>query len=117
MLLLSITPAMADGIAFLRKHDFDDSALFRDELGPNLGDPAVGRPITHTQVIALSKLLKKACNAHNENSTVFHLDGLLRGSRVYYEPPTPKAEPVSLQAIREGLPSSLSKRRQMSIKR
>ncbi len=102
-MLLSITPAMADGIAFLRKHDVDESELYRDELGPFLGDTAVGRPIAHSQVIALSKLLKKACRIQNETSVATHLDDLLRGSRIYYEPPAPKAEHVSLQAIRGGL--------------
>ncbi|KAL8909282.1 MAG: hypothetical protein Q9207_000292 [Kuettlingeria erythrocarpa] len=93
-MLLSITPAIADGIAFLRKHDVDESVLHRDELWPLLGDTAVGRPIAHIQVIALSKLLKKACRAENETRVATHLDDLLRGSRIHYESPPPKAKPT-----------------------
>ena len=69
---------------------------------PPLDNPAIGNPISHGQIIALSKFLRKA-----ENETVdrgspasqvhasYHLDDLLRGARIYTRPPKPKAEPVS----------------------
>ena len=63
-----------------------------DETEPSVNEPAVGKPISHTQLLAVSKLLRK----HTEVGlpAPCHLDELLRGSRIYYEPPKPKAEPV-----------------------
>ncbi|KAL8635103.1 MAG: hypothetical protein Q9228_007374, partial [Teloschistes exilis] len=46
-------------------------------------------------VIALSKLLKKLHTLHKGSDIQYHLDDLLRGSRIYHEPPKPKAEPTS----------------------
>ncbi|MCJ1402203.1 hypothetical protein MMC11_005423 [Xylographa trunciseda] len=64
--------------------------------------PAVDNPISHDQVLAISKCLKSIeATKRNEgkvpgsNSTGYHLDQLLRGSKVYIKPPKPKAEPSS----------------------
>ena len=57
---------------------------------PSLENPKVGNPISHGQVIDLSKELKalgmQPCN----------LDILLRGSWIYMPPPPPKLEPVRI---------------------
>jgi TMEM199 family protein len=68
-----------------------NEARISDE--PSLKNPRIGNPISHGQVIGLSKLLK----AHGifPNS----LDLLLRGARVYVPPPPPKPEPVSFGVI------------------
>lgn len=60
---------------------------------PRLSSPEVGNPISHGQVVELSK------NAKLRGITPFTLDDLLRGSNVYVVPPKPKAEPVSLEHI------------------
>ena len=63
--------------------------------GHSLDNHAIGNPIGHEQIIAISKLLRD----HNENNSAvpvpYHLDDLLRGSRIYQEYPKQKVEPVS----------------------
>lgn len=59
---------------------------------PSLVDPAVGKPVSHAQLLAISKFLRE--HLEQGSSISYHLDELLRGSRIYYEPPRPKAEPV-----------------------
>lgn len=56
---------------------------------PSLENPTIGNPISHSQIIDLSKQLK----AHNLSPS--SLDVLLRGARVYVPPPPSKPEPVS----------------------
>ncbi|KAL5354252.1 hypothetical protein ACLOAV_000340 [Pseudogymnoascus australis] len=51
---------------------------------PSLQDPKPGNPISHHQIVALSRQLKSI------NATPCHLDALLRGSHVYIPPPPPK---------------------------
>ena len=56
---------------------------------PSLSNPKVGNPISHGQVIDLSKELK------SRGISPRTLELLLRGARVYIPPPKPKPEPVS----------------------
>lgn len=91
MVLLTMTPAVVAAVqACYQLHELPI------ELGnacePSLSDPAIGKPISHIQLIAISKVLRE----HNkqESSVPCHLDELLRGSRIYHGPPKPKAEPV-----------------------
>ncbi|KFZ19502.1 hypothetical protein V502_03614 [Pseudogymnoascus sp. VKM F-4520 (FW-2644)] len=51
---------------------------------PSLQDPKPGNPISHLQIVALSRQLKSI------NAISYHLDALLRGSHVYIPPPPPK---------------------------
>lgn len=51
---------------------------------PSLQDPKPGNPISHLQIVALSRQLKSI------NAIPYHLDALLRGSHVYIPPPPPK---------------------------
>ena len=60
---------------------------------PLLSDPAIGKPISHGQVIDILRQLK------SRNHSSYHLDILLRGSRVYIPPPPLKAEPVRLLKV------------------
>ena len=70
---------------------FDSETLITEiELAePSLSDPRVGKPISHGQILDLSKELKSRGMSPRD------LDALLRGSRVYNSPPKPKVEPVS----------------------
>lgn len=99
-----MTSAIVNAINSLRRLDIDKSELDPDDLGPDLENPTIGHPIAHAQVIALSRLLRKLHNSIDDAGTSCHLDDLLRGSRIYYEPPKPKAEPVSL--VKKGFPSA-----------
>lgn len=100
MVLLSMTAAMVDGLKALRHYNIDTSELRHNDL-PNLEDAAIGHPIEHAQVISLSKHLKKARISHDIGNVPFHLDDLLRSSRLHNEPPKPRDEPVSLHAPEE----------------
>lgn len=66
---------------------------------PPSNEPAVGKPISHEQIIAISKILKSTNeNAQDEQNAGYvshHLDSLLRGSQIYIEPPKSKKEPVA----------------------
>jgi TMEM199 family protein len=56
---------------------------------PSLENPKVGNPISHGQVIDLSKQMKA------QGLSPYGLEILLKGARVYIPPPPPKKEPVS----------------------
>lgn len=84
-----MTPAI---VAALKTCDELKVTLPNDIAEPSLADPAVGNPVSHTQLIAVSKSLR---NQHkNLPSYSSHLDDLLRGSSMYIQTPAPKAEPV-----------------------
>jgi hypothetical protein len=55
----------------------------------SLLNPKVGNPISHGQIIDISRDLVALRILPN------NLEALLRGSKVYVPPPPPKAEPVS----------------------
>ncbi|KAF7912503.1 uncharacterized protein EAF01_001524 [Botrytis porri] len=64
----------------------ENAKLSQEQL---LANPEIGNPISHGRIIDLSRNLRK----HNLSPLTLEL--LLRGSRVYVVPPTPKAEPTS----------------------
>ncbi|KAK8875032.1 endoplasmic reticulum-based factor for assembly of V-ATPase-domain-containing protein [Apiospora arundinis] len=55
---------------------------------PSLAEAAIGKPITHGQIIDLWKQLK------TQYQSKCSLEGLLRGATVYVPPPPPKPEPT-----------------------
>lgn len=63
---------------------------------PSLLSPTVGNPISHGQVIDMSRNLN-ARRIHPSN-----LETLLRGSKVYVPSPPSKAEPVSDICMKNG---------------
>ena len=91
MVLLTITSSILRAIGACRnlcEEDEFDAASSE----PSLNSPEVGDPISHSQILTLSKKLRK--ENYLPPDIPIHLDDLLRGSRVYHEAPTPKAEPV-----------------------
>lgn len=98
MVLLTMTDAIVKAIGELRSQsapgDSAEDGVRNQVLGmapePSLSGPAIGKPISHGQVMDISRRLK------SRGHSSYHLDNLLRGSRVYVPPPPPKAEPVSL---------------------
>jgi hypothetical protein len=60
---------------------------------PSLSNPKLGNPISHGQVIDLSRALKA------QGLSPSSLDMLLNGARVYVAPPAPKPEPVSTLSV------------------
>ncbi|KAL8700298.1 MAG: hypothetical protein Q9201_005517 [Fulgogasparrea decipioides] len=95
MVSLSMTKAVVQAIHYVRDAEVDISDAIKDELGPALAHPAIGRPITHTQIVALSKLLKAGLSLNKSSQVSYHLDDLLRGSQIYHEPPKAKTEPTN----------------------
>ena len=94
MVRLTITPAILRALEELQHTGHVPQA----QGEPSLEQPAIGNPITHGQIISISKTLKEiktnATDSSGEDKVPYHLDDLLRGSKVYVEPPKPKAEPV-----------------------
>ena len=95
MVRLTMTPAIKRAIVQLQKYGYAQGAV-GDE--PPLDHPIEGDPITHGQIIEISKKLKQLTEEKQsdsiEEAVSYHLDDLLRGSKVYVEPPKPKVEPV-----------------------
>ena len=97
MVRLTMTPAILRALEHLQQRG--QVPKIRGEASePSLDQPAVDNPITHGQIIAISKTLREnKTNVNDEKPTnmfSYHLDDLLRGSKVYIDPPKPKAEPV-----------------------
>jgi len=102
MVLLTMTAAIVEAIELCTMVDDKDWNSDQHDDCPSLEAPAVGKPIAHVQVIAISRCLKK----HPRNKVTheseaqrpassWHLDTLLRGSKLYVKPLKPKPEPVS----------------------
>lgn len=97
MVRLTMTPAILRALEYLEESG-QVSRVRGAASEPSLDQPAVGNPITHGQIIAISKTLREnktdANDEKPETMSSYHLDDLLRGSKVYIDPPKPKAEPV-----------------------
>ena len=100
MVRLTMTKAMVAALELCNSEN-KDCPVHRIADEPSLEEPAVGNPISHGQVIQLSKYFKhRSKSRENKNidarddTLTFDLDTLLRGSKVYVEPPKPKPEPV-----------------------
>ncbi|PHH80791.1 hypothetical protein CDD80_6881 [Ophiocordyceps camponoti-rufipedis] len=79
-----MTPPMVEGLESLGTADgIEDD----DSTEPSLARPAVGKPISHGQVVHLWTALQSS--QHSPCS----LERLLQGSRVFVPPPPPKPEP------------------------
>ena len=93
MVRLTITPALVTAINAIHDDQLDHTTT-DSEIDFTLGSPGIGDPITHLQILAISKSLRAQTDL--SPSVPSHLDELLRGSRIYHEPSKPKAEPVRL---------------------
>ncbi|KAH7322696.1 endoplasmic reticulum-based factor for assembly of V-ATPase-domain-containing protein [Stachybotrys elegans] len=100
MVLLTMTPAVVAALEQRRDAEAKDATqgnetgdttaeggAQRDASEPSLAEPAVGKPIAHSQILHLWKELKS-----NEASPT-SLEKLLHGSHVYIPPPPSKPEP------------------------
>ena len=119
MVRLTITPAILRAI-----EELQDRKQFPEDLSeasePSLNKPTLGKPITHGQIISISHTLRKirfqSTNGVVHTDVSYHLDDLLRGSRVYVDPPKPKAEPVGSTSFEFPYAVSLICSRLQSIK-
>lgn len=120
MVRLTITPAILQALQELRDREQHPEAL-AGASEPSLDQPATGNPITHGQIIAISKALEReirvgATNGNFDAQVSYHLDDLLRGCKVYVEPPKPKAEPVGSTYLQLHYTGSLIHNRPRSTK-
>ena len=97
MVLLTMTAASVAAVQECVRLGFKNATEAKSSAEPQLDDPEVGKPISHGQLIDISRHLKKHYQdaIHEEPQVPYHLDQLLRGSHVYISPPPPKKEPVS----------------------
>jgi len=85
MVLLTMTASIVEALQLAA--DTPDKLTNGDT--PSLADPAIGKPISHTQIIELRNSLQPPVTER------FPLETLLRGAAVYVPPPPPKAEPTA----------------------
>lgn len=85
-----MTPSIVEGLQTLQTSAYaPKQSLQPQDDEPSLENAAVGRPVSHSQVVDLWRALNDA--GHRE----YTLELLLRGSKIYIPPPPPKTEPVS----------------------
>ncbi|KAK8087837.1 hypothetical protein PG997_002798 [Apiospora hydei] len=100
MVLLTMTTSIVEALQLVQEsesaqttHDIKSEEADKATTGdvssePSLADAAVGKPVSHGQIIDLWKQLKSL------GHTKYSLEGLLRGATVYIPPPPPKPEPT-----------------------
>jgi len=86
-----MTPRIVTGLQSLSRAGNSQKAATRpqdsDDHEPSLEDPALGKPVSHSQIVDVWKALNGI--GHNDCT----LEELLKGSKVYLPPPAPKSEP------------------------
>lgn len=91
-----MTSAIVAALEYVDRLHLDPGRIETVQIpGHSLDNHAIGNTIGHEQIIALSKLLRDHNENHSAVSVPYHLDDLLRGSRIYQEYPKQKVEPVS----------------------
>lgn len=94
MVLLTVTPTLVAAIK--EYHQLQtETAENAVESEFSLLEPEIGKPISHEQVLIISKCLKKKA-VQGDAPPPYRLNDLLRGSHVYIPPPKPKVEKVCL---------------------
>ena len=97
MVPLTMTSKMVIAIKYLQTSG-QTTKMEKEDADPSMHAPKIGNPISHEQVLQLAKTLSglksRIENELRQEIPPHSLNELLRGSRVYVEPPKPKAEPV-----------------------
>lgn len=97
MVLLAMTPGIVRALHRAEALSPDDFVKLQQPNEPALAEPEAGNPISHSQLIDLSKLLKKHHAltpkiTHNsgDDDVPVSLATLLRNTTIYAPPPPPK---------------------------
>ncbi|KAI4638887.1 hypothetical protein J4E93_009637 [Alternaria ventricosa] len=103
MVLLTMTPGIVRAVAKAKDLSADDYEKLQHADEPSLAEPEVGKPISHSQLIDLSKLLKKHVDKDIKDTkdtsettedtsspTPTTLAALLHNTTIYIPPPPPK---------------------------
>jgi TMEM199 family protein len=96
MVLLTMTAPILEALKELNRPSSADKVEVSTEQNgvhkePSLTEPAIGKPISHAQIIDIWK--KSRAQIDPECS----LESLLLGATIYIPPPPPKPEPVGTQ--------------------
>ncbi|RYO53436.1 hypothetical protein AA0116_g10824 [Alternaria tenuissima] len=96
MVLLTMTPGIVRAVAKAKHLSADGYAKLQHADSPALAESKVGNPISHSQLIDLSKLLKSHVSKDihdtedDQETTPLTLAALLANTAVYIPPPPPK---------------------------
>jgi len=92
MVLFAMTPTIVGAV---KKYNVVKQDVTNTDNEPSLESPAIGKPISHGQIIDIHKSLS---NVHSDIASPadkpYHLNDLLRGAQIYVPPPKPTAQPV-----------------------
>jgi hypothetical protein len=98
MVLLTMTPRIVTGLQSLSRAGNSQKTATRPQNSnghePSLEDPAIGKPVSHSQIVDIWKALNDI--GHKD----YTLEELLKGSKIYVPAPAPKSEPVSCVVLR-----------------
>ncbi|KAF1828882.1 hypothetical protein BDW02DRAFT_199822 [Decorospora gaudefroyi] len=87
MVLLTMTPGIVRAVERAEQLAPNEYTKLQQPNEPSLAEPKAGNPISHSQLIDLSKLLKKHKTSDITNPT---LASLLQKTSLYHPPPAPK---------------------------
>lgn len=97
MVLLAMTATVVAALEIYLEHNQIESTSEE----PTLDAPKTGNPISHRQLVDISKYLRSNVQKVKEKKVKgrqlpIHLSELLRGCSIYTPPSTPKLEPVCI---------------------
>jgi hypothetical protein len=106
MVLLTMTDAIVAAVEIY----LDNNQLKSSAEEPNLNAPKLSNPISHGQLLDISKYLKSnpeqiKGKEVDGKQLPSHLSDLLKGCGIYTPPPKPKPEPVRLPNLFDKHPS------------
>jgi hypothetical protein len=106
MVLLTMTPGIVRALSQVEDALPEEYSKLQTPSEPTLADPKPGNPVSHSQLIDLSRLIKQlpeapnhistgddaADNASEDIATPMTLNAILRNSTLYVPPPPPKKQ-------------------------
>jgi hypothetical protein len=106
MVLLTMTPGIVRALSQVEDALPEEYSKLQTPSEPTLADPKPGNPVSHSQLIDLSRLIKQlpeapnhistgddaADNASEDITTPMTLNAILRNSTLYVPPPPPKKQ-------------------------
>ena len=99
MVLLTMTVASVAAVQECAKLGLRDVVESKSPTEPSLENPQVGKPISRGQLVGIFRSLERHYQSTNGVGIEvhYHLEELLRGSKIYIPPAPPKKEPVSYE--------------------
>ena len=100
MVLLTMTPGIVRALSRAQETLPEEYSKLHKPAEPALAEPTLGNPVSHSQLIDLSKLVKQLPTRshtgpglpHDQDKTPTTLDALLRNTTMYMPPPPPRKQ-------------------------